>query len=170
MRSSTKSATQPPEILLAKSQADSAVKRFKTRFDDMHASATRNADLGRHTMAEKAASLIPVRMLLSQLLNMGVMVRNCDPLSLGGPMPLAPTEGPSSPTWAPGSSIFLEHPAKIEIAIPNSVDRARYGEIVIHLASPHPDAAMFSRQFQSVEEACNALADFLARNALTMLD
>ena len=67
----------------------------------------------------------------------------------------------SSKKWSPGISIFFDHPAEVEIAIPNKPEDE--GVIVIKVASQHPDAYILEQKFQTIESACEAIARFLSR-------
>ena len=67
----------------------------------------------------------------------------------------------SSKTWAPGISIWFDHPAVVEIAIPNKPQEE--GVVVIKVASHHPDSYLLEQRFLSFEQACQALGRFLGR-------
>ena len=71
-------------------------------------------------------------------------------------------EKESSPTWSPGVSLCFDHPAEIEIAVPN--DRDGDGVVIIRVASPHKDELLLNRRFDSMEMACKALAKFIGNN------
>jgi hypothetical protein len=67
----------------------------------------------------------------------------------------------SSKTWAPGISIWLDHPAIIEIAIPNKPQED--GIVVIKVASHHPDSYLLEQHFTNYASACEALGRFLGK-------
>lgn len=67
----------------------------------------------------------------------------------------------SSKPFYPGVSIFLDHPATVEIAIPN--DPKNEGVVVIKVASYHPFSYLLESRFSSYESACEALGKFLAK-------
>lgn len=67
----------------------------------------------------------------------------------------------SSKSWSPGISILFEHPAEVEIAIPNKPDEE--GVVVIKVASHHPDHYILEQKFQNFESACEALGRFLGK-------
>jgi hypothetical protein len=67
----------------------------------------------------------------------------------------------SSKKWAPGISILFDHPADVEIAIPNRPDEE--GIVVIKVASEHPDSYILEQHFTSFESACEALGKFLGK-------
>lgn len=66
----------------------------------------------------------------------------------------------SSKSWSPGVSIFFDHPAEVEIAVPNNEND---GVVIIKVASHHPDAYILEQHFSSQENACIALGKFLGR-------
>lgn len=117
---------------------------------------------------EKSKKLTPIRQLLERLVNRGLIVSNCDRDSKKPPQPFEVYENDSSDSLLPGVSLFFDHPAQIEIAIPNSVDIKRLGEVVIMCATVHPDSAMLRGPFRSMREAAVALADFIAKNTITI--
>lgn len=67
----------------------------------------------------------------------------------------------TSPTWAPGLSIWIDHPATIEIAVPNNPEEE--GVVVIKVASHHPYSYLVEQKFYTYENACIALGKFLGR-------
>jgi effector-binding domain-containing protein len=134
-------------------------------------------------MEGKSKALTPVRALLKSLIDANVIVRSrfCwDRFSNGKKestlkhkedledKPLAVFESSSSPSWSPGVSLILEHPARIEIAIPNQRDSYKLGAIIIRSSTEHPDAHILHRRFSSIEEGCNALAEFIAENTVSV--
>lgn len=116
----------------------------------------------------KALVLTPVRQLLKALIDAGVVVRHRDSYNPGAvrrpaPEPLKVYEDESSPTWLPGNSIMLDHPAEIEIAVPNDNHVRQEGVIVIRCMTPdHPQESLLRGPFHTVESACMALSKFLA--------
>lgn len=72
----------------------------------------------------------------------------------------------SSTQWAPGISIMIEHPALIEIAIPN--DKDKEGIVVIHIASNHPYGYLLQNGFNSQKQACEALGRFLSKSTTSV--
>lgn len=72
----------------------------------------------------------------------------------------------SSQSWAPGISIVFDHPAEIEIAIPNKPEEE--GIVKIHLGSVHPSAYLFQGTFNSHKQACEALGRFLGKSTTSM--
>lgn len=64
----------------------------------------------------------------------------------------------SSKKWEPGISIWFNHPAEVEIAIPNKPEQ---GVVVIKVATEHPDAYILEQRFANFQSACEALGKFL---------
>lgn len=67
----------------------------------------------------------------------------------------------SSKSFSPGISIVFDHPAVVEIAIPNKPEE--YGVVVVKVASHHPDAYILEQRFNTFESACAALGKFIGR-------
>lgn len=68
----------------------------------------------------------------------------------------------SSPSWAPGISIYFDDPAEVEIAIPNQSQIEDQGIVIMRCSTLHPEAALLNgKVFRSMEEACMALSNFL---------
>lgn len=72
----------------------------------------------------------------------------------------------SSKPFYPGVSIWFDHPATVEIAIPN--DEERDGLVVIKVASYHDFSYLLESKFTSYESACEALGRFIARCTTSM--
>ena len=120
---------------------------------------------------DKSLKLIPVRKLLQRFKEMDLWVRNTDsfghsPLHAPStsPQKFEPYENESSPSWAPGVSVFFDHPAAVEIAIPN--DPEKEGVVVIRCSTRHPNSNLFTKKFENMQDACIALSEFLGLNAL----
>lgn len=65
----------------------------------------------------------------------------------------------SSKKWEPGISIWFNHPAEVEIAIPNKPEKQ--GVVVIKVSTEHPDAYILEQRFANFQSACEALGKFL---------
>ena len=121
---------------------------------------------------EKSKQLIPIRRLLKQVQDLGVNVRHTDYYQdrQGNhpAQPLEPYENESSPSFLPGVSIYLNHPAVIEIAIPNEDDRSHPGVVSIMCTTFHPHASLVAGPFYSMDAACLGLAEFLAKSLVNM--
>jgi hypothetical protein len=110
----------------------------------------------------KSLELIPIRQFFSKLVSIGVVVTHSAKYNGKAAQPpqlLEPFENETSPRWAPGVSIFLDHPAAIEIAIPNYPAE---GVVHINVSSAHPRAELLRGPFSDMDEACRALSRFLA--------
>lgn len=88
--------------------------------------------INKQIIAEKDKILQPIRHLLKRFVDLGVWVYDKNkfertlPKSDGDKLPpqlFATYEDPSSPRWRPGYSLYIEHPAEIEIAVPDAKDR-----------------------------------------------
>lgn len=149
---------------------ESALALFRDHVRSRDEAADRVREAEREVIANKSEQLMPLRMLLFKLQSMDVMVQNTAVTAQqkdgAPPQPIHVIERASSETWAPGVSLMLDHPATIEIAIPNLKDIGSKGVVVIHLATNHPDAALFSRPFKQMGEAVKALAKFIAQNTV----
>ena len=118
-------------------------------------------------MEQKEKSLLPMRMMLKKIVDAGLIVNNanCYHLSLKNleDQEFKVYEADSSPSWRPGTSLYIDHPARIEIAVPNNVKKE--GELIIRFSSEHPDANDFNgRVFNTSQDACKAFASFLANH------
>lgn len=67
----------------------------------------------------------------------------------------------SSESCKPGLSIFFNHPAVIEIAIPNNQEQD--GKYVVHVGSYNQFSYLLQHKFSSASSLCEALAKFLLR-------
>jgi hypothetical protein len=152
--------------------AVSATALFLRRFQERERVQTRRQDTNQRLVEEKNKALIPIRKLLKLLIDAGVQVTHesaCRSKATGRsypPQPLQVFENESSAHWRPGSSIFLEHPAVLEIAVTNLPHRAAEGLVRIACSSPHPDAHLLTGPFTTSNAAVQALAEFLARSTV----
>jgi hypothetical protein len=147
------------------------VLKTLAEFNDTVDEQDRNEEERRRMVQELAEAkhreLIPLRMLLKSLTDMGVVVRNSAFQNPDAPaQALHVEEEPSSPTYAPGRSLRLNHPAILEIAIPNQSDQEKMGVVVINCARKHPQAHLLTGPFRNMEAACAALGHFLALNTV----
>lgn len=150
--------------------ADRAYQKFMEVVSERRAQDERRRSNTQEVIVAKNRALIPMRQLLKRLTDMNLVVANAS-LHTGGvsapnsaPVAFTVSEGISSERWQPGHSLYFDHPAEVEIAIPNTKDQADVGVVVITCATPHPDASFLNGPFRSMEEACIALAEFIARN------
>ena len=69
---------------------------------------------------------------------------------------------------APGIDLIVRHPCKILISVPNKNNIEKDGVVVLHvLETKCPQANLIkNKTFRTVEDACNALANFFAQNVV----
>lgn len=122
----------------------------------------------REIAEQKREQLTVIRDFLQKFVDLEVVVHHClqyskNTTSLQGvePQPFSFYEVDSSKSWAPGISIWFNHPAEIEIAIPNRVHED--GVVVINVSTHHPDAYILEQPFTSYQSACEALGKFLGK-------
>ena len=121
-------------------------------------------------VAAKNKKMLPMRKLLKRLQDLNLVVSNSSRWTGGvvqtnlSPVVFSVQEGPSSPVWLPGNSLYMDHPAEMEISIPNDNQIEEHGEVVIRCSTDHPHRSMLNGPFRSMNEACIALAEFIANN------
>lgn len=120
----------------------------------------------------KSKKLEPIREFLSEFSRQGVVVRHKDfynnevvDKSKVQDQKFQYYTDESSNSWAPGVSIMFDHPADVEIAIPNDPDE---GLVVIKVATYHPHSRMLDRKFNTMEDACRALAAFICKSTVSV--
>lgn len=144
-----------------------ALERFNQMVDEREEQERQRQAEDDAIRLDKSEKLMPVRMLLKSLMDLDLTVRNSAYANPDAPLqPLRMVEEPSSGSYAPGVSLRLDHPAVLEIAIPNAPDVARLGVVVINCAQKHPHGHLFETRFKTVEAACEALAEFIALNTV----
>lgn len=152
------------------SAVDVAYQKFLDTLGDRKSREERRRTMEAEIVGLKDRTLIPMRQLLKRLCDMNLVVTNSArhgggvSLANMAPVSFEVTEGPSSPRWAPGNSLYMDHPAEIEIAIPNGQDQEELGVVVITCATRHPDEDMLHGPFRSMGQACEAMAEFIARS------
>lgn len=151
---------------------DRALSEFLQAFDDKKRKETHRATHELKQIDRKRQQLTPIRELLQQFVEMGLVIASSKQ-SLPGAEPSSTQkfkfyEGESSPAWGPGVSLFFDHPIEVEIAIPNDLDLAKMGAVVISCVTTHRDKAMLERKFNTIEAAKDVLARFLGKNAISI--
>lgn len=121
--------------------------------------------------AKKRKILEPVRAFLQKFVDLEVTVYHRDQYTKNTntfpePQKFSFEEIDSSKIWSPGVSILINHPAEIEIAVPNHP--AEDGLVIIKVATHHPDAYILEQKFNNVESACKALAKFLGKGTISI--
>lgn len=152
-----------------------AIDRAEQKFLDK-ARTAQNQQHGRlatreRIVTEKSLILVPVRKLLFRLCKRGIMVTHADRQGAQRhiPQPLACTENESSPTYQPGNSIYIEHPAQLEIAVDNNGPDG-VGNLVIRCATRHPLSGSIDGTYADAGAAMNALSDFIAASMVSIND
>lgn len=124
------------------------------------------------TAAEKSKKLVPIRKLLKQIQDMGLQVQHADRYSDRNanlaPQKFEVFENESSPSFLPGPSLYFNHPAVVEIAIPNEWDTGHPGIVSICCTTYHPEGSLLNGPFRNMDDACIALAEFLARSTVSI--
>lgn len=152
--------------------SEQALAEFFSVVDKRQQQEEKRQETSKRVIAEKNAILIPLRKMLARLQEAGVFVHHNAFYDyslthrIQAPQELKVWENESSPLWQPGSSIYLDHPAVMEIAVCNPKDRDTDGLIRISCTTPHPQANLLSGPFHTAEEACLALARFLAQSTI----
>lgn len=121
---------------------------------------------------DKSRKLVPIRKLLKQIQDMGLIVHHAERYSDRMSNPPAQRfevfENESSPSFLPGPSLYFNHPAMVEIAIPNEWDTAHPGAVSICCTTHHPESSLLNGPFRNIDDACVALAEFLARSTVSI--
>lgn len=152
--------------------SDKAASEFfflvKSKVDKL----TKTEEHNKKIVADKNHILIPIRKLLKKLVESGVYVENYASYDFNAkirhyaPQELKVWENESSPHWQPGNSIYLDHPAMIEIAVTNMNQREKEGLISISCTTYHPNSNLLRGPFRDVEQACMALIKFLGESVV----
>lgn len=122
----------------------------------------------------KSIELEPIRKFLQKFIDLEVKVKHCDYHSrdvlqkldiMNDAQLFNYYNEESSTSFSPGISIMIDHPAQIEIAVPNNKEE---GIVVVKVATYHPDAHILSQSFGSIESVCQALARFISKNTVSI--
>lgn len=129
---------------------------------------------------EKKKSLLPIRNLFRRFVEMGLVVYNSNVYEVANNAFYDKTESEGKEVFftfsqretigkhSPGIDLIIKHPCKIFISIPNRNNIEKDGCVVIHVLDtkcPHVNLIK-NKRFNSIEEACNALANFFAYNVV----
>lgn len=116
----------------------------------------------------KKEQLVIIEQFLDKFVELEVSVNHCDNYTKNAktstivePQKFHHYLVDSSKKWWPGVSIWFDHPAQVEIAIPNNPKHE--GVVVIKVATHHPDAYILEQHFSTQEAACEALGKFLGK-------
>ncbi len=152
---------------------DKAFNNFINQAEILRKKEETTAKINEGIILEKDKILQPIRDLLKRFVDLGVWVYDKNkfervlPKSDGDKLPprlFATYEDPSSPRWLPGYSLYIEHPADIEIAVPDVKDREKFGLIVISCKENPHSGILDNRIFRDVDSACMAISEFLSKN------
>lgn len=144
--------------------------RFRNRLAEKNQARDFQRLSDNEVTAKKDLELVPLRRLLQQIVEMNIQVANASRWAGGTrqtdltPRAFMVSEKSSSNPYLPGNSLYIDHPAEIEIAVPNERDQEDRGVVVILCSTDHPQKSMLNGPFRSMNEACVALADFIAEN------
>lgn len=125
---------------------------------------------------EKDIILMPIKILLKRIVETNVLVWDSKRFERGmlksdvkklPPVKLQVFEDESNPMWQPGKSLYLKHPAEIEISVPNDKQKEQYGLIQIS-CSENPHKGIFNKSFKTVDDACGAIVEFLSKNTISI--
>lgn len=154
------------------SKEDKSLGEFLSAFDEKKRKETQRAALEIQLIDRKRKALEPVRKFLQRFNELGLVVPDSEAGSPGVPSNstkrFAVYEGESSPSWAPGVSLYFDHPAQVEISIPNDSDIEKHGAVVIRVVSAHRDKNMLQQKFLNIAAAKDALARFLGKTAISI--
>ena len=157
----------PSATPLESPDVDEAYQLFLQDYQNRQSQSKAQANVQEGLARDKHQRLIPMRQLLKRLVDLSVQVHHAESYSASRrtsqpPQPLEIYEDQSSDPWRPGQSLFLEHPAKIEVSVPNPHQESTEGKVVIRISTDHPHAYLLNRRFDSVKDACVAMARFLS--------
>lgn len=122
----------------------------------------------------KNAILEPIRQFLQKFIDFGTTVNHCDRYNIN--VLTKEIQFKEAQTFkfydvdtkghcAPGISIWFDHPAHVEIAVPNKPNE---GVVVINISTDHPEKYLLEHKFTTIESACSALAKFIAKNTISI--
>lgn len=154
------------------SKEDKSLGEFLNAFDERKRKETQRANLELQLIEKKRKALEPIRKFLQRFNELGLVVPDAEAggpgVALDSTKRFAVYEGESSPSWAPGVSLFFDHPAQVEISIPNDSDIEKHGAVVIRVVSAHRDKNMLQQKFGNIAAAKDALARFLGKTAISI--
>jgi hypothetical protein len=152
---------------------DKALAEFLLAFDERKRKETGRAQMEVQAVERKRKTLSPLRAFLQKFVELGLVVPDsrvgtAPGVSTNATMSFSFYESESSPSWSPGVSLYFDHPAEVEISIPNDADRPKNGMVVIRSVTSHKDRNVLHQKFETVEQAKDALAKFLGKSAVAI--
>lgn len=143
---------------------------FLNAFEERKAGMDEKGKFHEQTIRRKETLMTPLRRVLKKMVDAQIVVENHEKYQrMKGnlePKMFEIYEGPSSPSWAPGTSLYFDDPAEVEIAIPNEHSVQEMGTICIRVVSDHPDKYLFDKKFSNYKEALSAVMIFIGRSTL----
>lgn len=151
---------------------DKSLNEFLQAFDERKKKASGRAQIEQQLVERKRKALAPIRSFMQKFVDLGLVVPDSragtQGVSLSSTKPFVFYEKEASPSWAPGMALFFDHPAEVEIAIPNEIDKERLGAIVMRSVSSHKDDNILQQKFATLDLGKAALAKFLGKNAVSI--
>lgn len=154
---------------------DIFMRSYLNDYEAQHKKEILQSQEEREIAERKRKKLEIIKLFLQKFVDLEVIVKHCHhytkntaTLANIEPQPFEYYEKDSSNLWAPGISILFNHPAEVEIAIPNHIEDE--GVVVIRASTHHPDAYVLEQKFSTFEAACEALGEFLRRCTVSMKD
>lgn len=121
---------------------------------------------------KKYESIVPVKDFLNKFRDIETKVKNSQCYDLTArthtlePELFDYKEDESSDAFSPGISIFILHPAEMEIAV--NLDITKKGLYTVDVSTPHPmDYLLTQSKFYDCESLCSALAKFLRESTIS---
>lgn len=149
------SSSQKPSLGIP----SSAIQNFFSAYDAAKEEEVRRAERLQKIAEEKQKILAPIKHFFRGLTTMGVQLKDGRLFQF--------YEKESSPTWAPGVSLMFDHPAEIEIAVPNS--HKKDGAVVVAVVTEKiAHRELLQKRFETVAEALDAIASFLGNHTKRM--
>lgn len=149
---------------------------MKSYFNEFHEQEKKKIFLSqedRLIAAKKKEQLEIIEQFLQKFVDLEIKVNHCDQYTKNSksmdnvkPQLFSFQLIDSSKTWSPGISILFNHPAEVEIAIPNN--QQEEGVVVIKVASHHPDSYILEKKFTNYAGACDALGRFLGKCTISI--
>jgi len=147
-------------------------KSFLKEFSELEKKRLQDNQEHRDIAKIKKEELKNIEKFLQKFVDLDIHVQHCDQstpnymqaISNKDPKKFEFYYADSSKKWSPGVSIFFDHPAQVEISIPNNTEDD--GVVVIHLISHHPYSYLLEQKFTNYNSAYEGLAKFLAKCTL----
>lgn len=150
---------------------DDIISDFVSEINEKEKKKLLSSQEDREIAAKKRKILLPIEKFLQKFVDLELLVNHRDQYSKNTnkftePQKFSFEEVDSSKKWAPGISLLINHPAEIEIAIPNRIEEE--GVVVIKVTSHHPYSFVLENKFNSIEDACKGLAKFLSYSSISI--